>query len=65
MDEQAQRTDQHIGQVVQKLYIHYHGFVTHDECAVVSHKAHHVHNLIAQLLKNKKMGSKILVIRVQ
>lgn len=54
VDKQSQSTDQHVGQVVQELYIHYHGFVTHDEGAVVSHEAHHVHNLIEKLFKKKK-----------
>lgn len=46
MDKKPQCAGEHIAQMVQELYIHYHGFVTHNECTIITHKAHNVHNLI-------------------
>lgn len=55
--KQPQGGGQDVGKVVQELHIHHHGLVSHNEGAVVPHKAHHKHHLIEQLQDNNKQQS--------
>lgn len=47
--KQSECGSKDVGQVVQELHIHHHGFVSHNEGPIVPHKAHHKHHLIDQL----------------
>lgn len=56
MDEQPQSAGEDVGQMVEELHVHHHGFVAHDKGAIITHETEHEHDLIDQLRKGTTVG---------